>query len=84
MVLYAADGIISAKTFRLRMVFPKALHGVPPGLLSQNKEENIMPEPSLQQLIQQLQAQAAQQRRMEEREPQLIQPAPGNGLVRTV
>lgn len=30
------------------------------------------------------QAQAAQQRRMEEREPQLIQPAPGNGLVRTV
>lgn len=43
-----------------------------------------MPEPSLQQLIQQLQAQAAQQRRMEEREPQLIQPAPGNGLVRTV
>ena len=30
------------------------------------------------------QAQAAQQRRMEEREPQLIQPVPGNGLVRTV
>ena len=30
------------------------------------------------------QAQAAQQRRMEEREPQLIQPAPGNGLIRTV
>ncbi len=37
MVLYAADGIISAKTFRLRTAFPKALHGVPPGLLSQNK-----------------------------------------------
>ncbi len=63
MVLYAADGIISAKTFRLRTVFPKALHGVPPGFLSQNKEENIMPEPSLQQLIQQLQAQASEKHR---------------------
>ena len=43
-----------------------------------------MPEPTLQQLVQQYQTQAAQQRRLAERDPQLLPPEPENAPVQAI